>query len=143
MRFSLIALSALLLASGIAAGKTPPTKLQIGVKARNPDPNCAKAKDGDRLWLHYTGTLWTTGAVFDSSAGRGDLFNFKLGHGEVIKGWDQGLRGMCVGEKRKLTIPANLAYGNRVMGSIPANSILNFEVELVKMVDSKDDKDEL
>jgi len=50
---------------------------------------------------------------------------------------------MCIGEKRKLTIPANLAYGNRVMGSIPANSVLNFEVELVKVRDSKDDKDEL
>ncbi|KAG0242054.1 putative FK506-binding protein 2 [Mortierella sp. GBAus27b] len=133
MHFTLVALSALFLASGIAAEKAPPTRLQIGVKYRNPDAMCIKTKDGDRLSMHYTGTNWATGAQFDSSIGRGP-FDFTLGKGEVIKGWDQGLRGMCVGEKRKLTIPADLAYGDRAMGAaIPANSILNFEVELLSI----------
>ncbi|KAF9173220.1 Peptidyl-prolyl cis-trans isomerase fpr2 [Mortierella sp. AD011] len=131
MRFSIAVISALLLASHISAGKTEPKQLQIGVKARNPDPNCVKSKDGDKLSMDYTGTLWSTGAQFDTSIGRGP-FDFVLGQGQVIKGWDQGLRGMCVGEKRKLTIPSNLAYGERSMGpSIPANSALVFEVELL------------
>ncbi|KAG0250418.1 Peptidyl-prolyl cis-trans isomerase fpr2 [Mortierella polycephala] len=131
MRFSIAIISALFLASHISAGKTEPTQLQIGVKARNPDPNCVKTKDGDNLSMHYTGTLWATGEQFDSSKDRGP-FDFVLGQGRVIKGWEQGLRGMCVGEKRKLSIPANLAYGDRSMGpSIPANSALVFEVELL------------
>ncbi|KAF8982866.1 Peptidyl-prolyl cis-trans isomerase fpr2 [Entomortierella lignicola] len=141
MRFSIAVISALLLASHISAGKVEPTKLQIGVKARNPDPNCVKSKDGDKLSMDYTGTLWATGAQFDTSVGRGP-FDFTLGQGQVIKGWDQGLRGMCVGEKRKLTIPSNLAYGERSMGaSIPANSALVFEVELLAI--NGHSKDEL
>ncbi|KAF8936376.1 FK506-binding protein 2B precursor [Dissophora ornata] len=133
MRFSLAVISALFLASHISAGKTEPTQLQIGVKARNPNPNCVKSKDGDSLSMDYTGTLWSTGAQFDSSVGRGP-FDFVLGQGQVIKGWDQGLRGMCVGEKRKLSIPSNLAYGDRSMGAdIPANSALVFEVELLEI----------
>ncbi|KAF9096745.1 FK506-binding protein 2A [Mortierella sp. GBA35] len=133
MRFSVVAIAALFLASHISAAKTEPTKLQIGIKARNPDPNCVKSKDGDSLSMHYTGTLWSTGAQFDSSVGRGP-FDFTLGTGQVIKGWDQGLRGMCVGEKRKLSIPPHLAYGERSMGaSIPANSALVFEVELLSI----------
>ncbi|KAF9116157.1 FK506-binding protein 2A [Mortierella sp. AM989] len=141
MRFSIAVISAFLFASQISAGKTEPTRLQIGVKARNPDPNCVKSKDGDRLSMDYTGTLWTTGAQFDSSIGRGP-FDFVLGQGQVIKGWDLGLRGMCVGEKRKLSIPPHMAYGDRSMGdSIPANSALVFEVELLKI--NSHGKDEL
>ncbi|KAF9125347.1 FK506-binding protein 2A [Mortierella sp. 14UC] len=133
MRFSIVAVAALLLASHISAARTEPKTLQIGVKARNPDPNCVKTKDGDSLSMDYTGTLWTTGAQFDSSVGRAP-FDFTLGAGQVIKGWDLGLRGMCVGEKRKLAIPPHLAYGDRSMGSsIPANSALVFEVELLKI----------
>ncbi|KAG0288208.1 FK506-binding protein 2A [Linnemannia gamsii] len=133
MRFSVVAIAALFLASHISAARTEPTQLQIGVKARNPDPNCVKSKDGDSLSMDYTGTLWTTGAQFDSSVGRAP-FDFTLGAGQVIKGWDLGLRGMCVGEKRKLAIPPHLAYGERSMGaSIPANSALVFEVELLKI----------
>ncbi|CAO3564163.1 unnamed protein product [Mortierella alpina] len=141
MRFSLAIISAFFLAAQVSAGKTEPTQLQIGVKARNPDPNCVKSKDGDSLSMHYTGTLWATGAEFDSSVNRGP-FDFTLGQGQVIKGWDLGLRGMCVGEKRKLSIPAPLAYGDRSMGAkIPANSALVFEVELLKI--NNKGKDEL
>ncbi|KAF9574062.1 Peptidyl-prolyl cis-trans isomerase fpr2 [Mortierella alpina] len=141
MRFSLAIIAAFLLAAQVSAGKTEPKQLQIGVRARNPDPNCVKSKDGDKLSMHYTGTLWATGAEFDSSVNRGP-FDFTLGQGQVIKGWDLGLRGMCVGEKRKLSIPAPLAYGERSMGaSIPANSALVFEVELLKI--NNRGKDEL
>jgi len=90
-----------------------------------------EAKDGDTVSAHYTGTL-ENGVKFDSSVDRGTPFSFKLGAGQVIKGWDLGILGMKVGEKRKLTIPPELAYGsNAVGGMIPANSTLIFEVELM------------
>jgi FKBP-type peptidyl-prolyl cis-trans isomerase len=93
----------------------------------------AEAKAGDTVTVHYTGML-TNGTVFDASRNRGDQgFTFALGAGQVIKGWDQGVAGMKVGGKRKLTIPADLAYGNQAVGGvIPANSTLIFEVELLK-----------
>jgi FKBP-type peptidyl-prolyl cis-trans isomerase len=90
------------------------------------------ATKGKRITVHYTGTL-TDGTKFDSSVDRGTPFSFTLGAGEVIQGWDQGFDGMKVGGKRKLTIPASLGYGNRPVGSIPANSTLIFEVELLKV----------
>jgi len=90
-----------------------------------------KTKDGDELSMHYRGTL-LDGKEFDSSHKRSKPFEFKLGAGMVIKGWDQGLKDMCVGEKRKLTIPPELGYGSRgAGGSIPPDSTLIFEVELV------------
>ena len=74
-------------------------------------------RNGDTLHMHYTGTLFDDGTEFDSSIPRGKPFTFPLGGGRVIKGWDQGLLGMCVGEKRKLIIPSELGYGAR--GSPP------------------------
>ena len=93
-----------------------------------------EAKAGDTVEVHYTGTL-TSGKKFDSSRDRGQPFSFKLGVGQVIKGWDEGVAGMKEGGKRKLMIPANLAYGDKVVGGglIPANSELHFDVELVKV----------
>ncbi|KAF9583554.1 FK506-binding protein 2A [Lunasporangiospora selenospora] len=133
MRLSFAIISTLLIASQALATKMEPTQLQIGVKARNPDPNCVKSKDGDKLSMHYTGTLWSDGTQFDSSVNRGP-FDFTLGTGQVIKGWDLGLRGMCVGEKRKLSIPPSLAYGERgAGGSIGPNAALVFEVELLSI----------
>ena len=92
----------------------------------------AEAKAGENVTVHYVGTL-TDGTVFDASRNHGDTgFTFTLGAGQVIKGWDQGVAGMKVGGKRKLTIPSNLAYGNRAVGGvIPANATLIFEVELI------------
>jgi FKBP-type peptidyl-prolyl cis-trans isomerase len=89
-----------------------------------------EVKNGDTVVINYVGTL-TDGTKFDSSYDRGKPFETQIGTGQVIKGWDLGVIGMKIGGKRKLTIPPQLAYGNQAIGSIPANSTLIFEVELV------------
>lgn len=110
-----------------------------GEKVTTPDgltyivtaPGDAGAKPGDIVWVHYTGTL-KDGTKFDSSRDRGEPIRFTLGKGEVIKGWDEGIKGMKIGEKRTLIIPPTLGYGEK--GSppkIPGNSELHFDVELI------------
>jgi FKBP-type peptidyl-prolyl cis-trans isomerase FkpA len=91
----------------------------------------AEAVAGKNVTVHYVGTL-TTGSKFDSSRDRGQGFTFRLGAGQVIQGWDQGVAGMKIGEIRRLTIPPELGYGARGFPPvIPANSTLVFEVELL------------
>jgi FKBP-type peptidyl-prolyl cis-trans isomerase len=92
-----------------------------------------EAKSGDTVSVHYTGWL-KDGTKFDSSLDRKEPFSFKLGAGQVIKGWDEGVKGMKVGGKRKLVIPPELGYGKRGAGKvIPADAELTFEVELLEV----------
>ena len=111
-------------------------KLRISTISKPED--CTRvAKNGDRLSMHYRGTL-LDGTVFDESYKRGQPFSFVLGSGMVIRGWEEGIPGMCVGEKRRLRIPPSMGYGNRAVGSIPANSVLLFDIELLDIQDAKE-----
>lgn len=117
-----------LLCSAIAASSEQ-TELQID-RLGGPEDCVRKSQAGDKISVHYKGTL-LDGTVFDESTNRGP-FQFTLGVGQVIKGWDQGCAGMCIGEKRKLVIPSDLAYGKRGAGGvIKPDATLVFEVELL------------
>jgi FKBP-type peptidyl-prolyl cis-trans isomerase len=126
-------------ANAAAPPPTPPppaAKPAVDEKLESKDLVVGKgpeAKSGETVSVHYVGTLQADGKEFDSSRKRGQPFTFPLGAGRVIKGWDQGVVGMKVGGKRKLTIPPSLAYGDRGVGSIPPNSTLVFEVELLEI----------
>merc|ERR1711871_1737949 len=104
----------------------------MGVEVETITPGDGKTfpKKGDKLSMHYTGTL-TDGSKFDSSVDRGRPFEFTIGVGQVIRGWDDGVMGMSVGEKAKLAITPDYGYGAQGAGGvIPANADLIFEVEL-------------
>lgn len=109
---------------------------QLKVEVLKSVEQCSrKSKKGDILSMHYTGTL-LDGKEFDSSRGRNEPFRFQIGVGQVVKGWDQGLLDMCIGEQRKLTVPPELGYGDTGAGErIPAGATLVFETELIKIED--------
>lgn len=108
---------------------TPAQAQELGVKDLVIGTGEAAAP-GHLVLIHYTGRL-ANGDVFDSSLTRGRPFAFRLGKGQVIKGWEQGVKGMQVGGRRRLVIPPNLGYGGRAVGPIPANSTLTFDLELI------------
>ena len=113
-----------------AKERTTPSGLKITDLVVGSGP---EAKSGDKVSVNYRGTL-TNGKEFDSSYSRNEAFNFPLGAGRVIRGWDEGVAGMKVGGKRKLVIPPDLGYGERGAGGvIPPNATLIFDVELVKI----------
>lgn len=115
---------------------TNPSGLSYEILVAAPE-SAQEAKKGDYVTVHYTGWLdenGQQGQKFDSSVDRNQPFQFHLGLGQVIKGWDEGVQGMKVGEKRRLVIPASLGYGSRGAGSIiPGNATLIFDVELLKI----------
>ena len=108
---------------------SPPEGLQIEDITLGDGP---EAKSGNAVDVHYVGVAWSTGRQFDASWDRNDTFGFKLGGGQVIAGWDQGVAGMRLGGRRRLTIPPELGYGAQGAGGvIKPNETLVFVVDLV------------
>jgi len=118
--------------AGVLAGDVKETESGLKVEYLSKPDSCEKvARNGDMLSIHYVGTL-ESGAKFDSSYDRSEPFKFQVGVGQVIKGWEEGTLGMCVGEKRKLIVPPELGYGDQGAGDIiPGGATLYFEVELI------------
>lgn len=107
--------------------------MELEIKTTQEGTGDRVVKSGDNIAVHYTGKL-TDGTKFDSSVDRGTPFEFQIGQGMVIAGWEQGLLGMKVGEKRTLTIPSEMGYGARGAGAvIPPNATLIFDVELISI----------
>ncbi|GAA5944524.1 hypothetical protein JCM3775_003283 [Rhodotorula graminis] len=133
-------------ATGAAASSASPADLadlKIDV-THKPTPCIFKSRNGDKLSMHYDGRLAADGKEFDSSRKRGQPFDFVIGKGHVVSGWEHGLLDMCPGEKRTLTIPPALGYGSRGAGGvIPGGATLIFDVELLDIKNRKPTKDEL
>ncbi|PLB38165.1 peptidylprolyl isomerase family protein FPR2 [Aspergillus candidus] len=131
MKF-LAALTTLLLPlAAQATSDAKPAITELDINTTHSQECTRKTAAGDTVSMHYRGTLYADGSEFDSSYSRGKPLTFPLGKGYVIQGWDNGLLDMCIGDKRTLTIPPAMAYGDRGVGPIPAGSTLVFETELV------------
>jgi FKBP-type peptidyl-prolyl cis-trans isomerase len=127
-------LAGLLLLSLVACGNdstTDPSGGSLQVQDLSIGTGAVVATE-DVATVHYTGTL-TNGNVFDSSRTANRPYSFRVGAGQVIRGWDAGVPGMRVGGRRKLTIPPSMAYGSQGQGSIPPNSTLIFDIELLSV----------
>lgn len=132
LRAFFLALLGLFVSSSSSSARSTGSALKIRVVAK-PSVCEQKASVGDLVSVHYVGSL-EGGEQFDSSYSRGEPLPFTLGASQVIAGWDQGITGMCVGEKRELTIPPELAYGDKGAGGIiPGGATLTFSCELVKI----------
>ncbi|KAF7197208.1 FK506-binding protein 2 [Pseudocercospora fuligena] len=130
MKFTTVATALGLLFAGVSALDKP---LDIDITEAKTCGEDEKTKKGDKVEMHYRGTLEDTGYEFDASYNRGTPLSFTVGKGQVIKGWDEGLIGMCIGDKRKLTIQPEYGYGASGVGPIPGNAVLIFETELVSI----------
>ncbi|XP_060937476.1 peptidyl-prolyl cis-trans isomerase FKBP14 [Limanda limanda] len=119
---------------GVSGAKLPEPEVKTEV-VHKPLMCFRKTKYGDMLLVHYEGFLESNGTMFHSSWKEGDRNPvwFTLGIKEVIKGWDKGLKDMCTGERRKLTVPPSLAYGKEGKGKIPSGSTLIFDIELMEI----------
>ena len=138
MKKHLLLLAAMSLFAGIAYMQVKFVTTKSGLKYQDVQVGTGEeAKKGMAVFVHYTGWLYMNGQrgkKFDSSVDRGQPFSFKLGGGQVIKGWDEGVAGMKVGGRRELIIPPQLAYGSKgAAGVIPPNATLDFEVRLLKV----------
>jgi FKBP-type peptidyl-prolyl cis-trans isomerase len=125
---SLYALPLALLLPIVAAAST------LGIEVTQAQDCTRKTQNGDKITVNYRGTLESDGSQFDSSYDRGTPFQFTLGKGQVISGWDQGLLGMCIGEGRKLTIPPSMGYGAYGAGSIPGGATLSMSTWLERAI---------
>ncbi|XP_076441261.1 uncharacterized protein LOC143280484 [Babylonia areolata] len=133
---STVVIAILILCSLGVQSKADDTEELVKEVLFKPETCERETKNHDMLSMHYTGTLTATGAKFDSSHDRNQPFEFQIGVGQVIQGWEKGLLDMCVGEKRKLIIPAHMGYGDQGAGElIPPKSSLTFEVELLDIKD--------
>ncbi len=135
LRRSSIVLCSLFVVLAIALAQTKPTTKPSGLKYTDIVVGKGQeAKAGDTVKVDYTGWLYQKGArgtKFDSSKDRNKPFIFTIGEGKVIKGWEEGVKGMRVGGKRELIIPSSLGYGARGFGPVPPNATLDFEIELL------------
>jgi len=122
----------------VAAINSETVKTESGLEIKyvsKPDACDRVAKNGDLLEMHYTGKL-EDGKKFDSSRDRSEPFKFQIGVGQVIKGWEEGVVGMCIGETRQLIVPSDLAYGDQGAGDIiPGGATLYFDIELMNIED--------
>merc|ERR1711981_814274 len=132
--FSVNTMKVFLMSVLVVATMADPELKESGLKVEylsKPDSCDKVARNGDMLEMHYTGTL-EDGKKFDSSYDRSESFKFQIGVGQVIKGWEEGVLGMCIGEKRRLVVPPELGYGAQGAGDIiPGGATLFFDVELV------------
>jgi FKBP-type peptidyl-prolyl cis-trans isomerase len=157
MKSLILALSTAALLAAVAVGQTTPRKVVVPPNTKAPTKVSGEgtktdsglqywdikvglgpmAKDGDHVKVHYTGWL-TTGKKFDSSVDARQPFDFTIGKGDVIKGWEEGVSGMKVGGKRQLRIPPQLAYGEQgYSGVIPPNATLVFDIQLLGILPAK------
>ena len=126
----------LLMATVFVISEVQQTETGLKIEIISKPEECEKfVKKGQHLTMHYTGTL-EDGKKFDSSLNRNEPLKFQIGIGQVIKGWDEGILGMCIGEKRKLIIPSHLGYAEKGKpGKIPGGATLYFDIELLGIKD--------